>query len=328
MPSQLSRQPLLASFVRSFRFVQFVKIRRISWLTKSRFYMHCFKLRSTFSLEYSPRTQSHFFVRWTLRAWLVNNTSCGIQHMKTGASFQGFGFWGTGRRQTSLNTKGAYWIVKRDTRIQETNANRTKLLGIPAGSQKDNWGFVLFLPLPVFVAMCSWFAQGYSFCRLAFSGKINPWRLQSLKLVWPFCPSAYQAWQKLPCLLVKNLVNVRLDQFLCLSRRTQPQATLAVFGSWVHPRPHELWVERARGEARWLLCCELEDREPDGTWLGIQCIVWRLVNICWFLLILTFLLEGAILQKGLEVCILDIYSTAIKECGEAEKTQKLVTARR
>lgn len=31
-----------------------------------------------------------------------------------------------------------------------------------------------------------------------------------------------------------------------------------------------------------------------------------------------------------EICILDIniYSTAIKECGEAERTQKLVTARK
>lgn len=83
-----------------------------------------------------------------------------------------------------------------------------------------------------------------------------------------------------------------------------------------------------RGEDRRLPCGGLEDREPDGIWLGLQRLAWRLVNICWFLLISASLLEGAILQKGLEVCVLDIYSTAIKECGQAEKTQKLVTARR
>lgn len=156
--------------------------------------------------------------------------------------FQAFEFQRTETCWTSSNTNGVYYIAKKAHRIQGKNPNRTSLSGTLAGNQKDNRGFVLFLSLSLSGVTCCWFAQFYSFCRLTFPGKMSAPVPES---VCPVSSSAYHScWRKLLCLLLKILVRIRLDAFICPSTAVGHTGCL-----WVTCPSLVLWAVTWEGQS-------------------------------------------------------------------------------
>ena len=174
--------------------------------------------------------------------------------------FQAFEFECTELCRTSSNTFGGS--------CKESSQNPRKkfqMEPVTLAGKQMTWRFCsLSLSLPgVLCCWCVWF---YSFCRLTFSGNMSA---PVPKTMWPVNSRAYHSyWQKFLCLLLKILVRIRLNPFICLSIALGHTGCL-----WVTCPPLVLWaVSRKEWEA-WFLpsCADL----PLG-WLGLICaaVLW------------------------------------------------------
>ena len=124
-------------------------------------------------------------------------------------------------------------LVKKAHRIQEKKfqiepASQSLWLG-----NRWQWRFCsLSLSFPG--VLCCWFVWFYSVCRLTFLEKCLP---RSLNLCDLSTPELITPAGKFLCLLLKILVRIRLNPFICLSRALGHTGCL-----WVTCPPQVLWA--------------------------------------------------------------------------------------